>query len=200
MFVRTTEKCLDQVKDKIRAMFAERINHATNWGNYGMNIAELEQLIWRSVVSPEDEKLLETVPSKFLNHRKDMRVKLPDDELYCLNFDSPRAVPLNSDSYYNPPNSVYYCDELKAIVKARKEACDRVEKEQNEFINKVTDVWNKCSSVNEVLKLWPGVRDLLPPEVIQRVEAKPAKREKKTIDQINVADLNVQLLKARVAA
>lgn len=200
MYVRTTDKFLDQVKAKIRAMFAERSKHAADWGNYGMSIAELEQLIWRSVVSPEDEKLLEAVPSKFLNHRKDMRVKLPGDEFYCLNFDSHRAVPLNSDSYYNAPNSVYHCEELKAIVKARKEACGRVNKEQDEFINKVTEVWNKCSSVNEVLKLWPGVRDLLPPEVIQRVEAKPAKREKKALDQINVADLNVQLLKARVAA
>lgn len=78
---------------------------------------------------------------------------------------------------------------------------DTMNEERNKLIGQIVDgVLTKCSTLRQVLELWPTAMDFMPDEVKQRHAVKTEKRqsvvEKLSIDN----DVKVSLMKARMLA
>jgi hypothetical protein len=90
-------------------------------------------------------------------------------------------------------NVLNYLDrvELNAEIKAR---WAKVEGDIMAFLG-------KCKSLNEALKLWPGVKMYIPREYIERVERKVERkvREKEILDDTPVDTLTAAAIAARLS-
>jgi hypothetical protein len=78
---------------------------------------------------------------------------------------------------------------------------EAMEEERNKLIEHIVDgVLAKCSTLKQVLKLWPTALDFMPDEVKQRHAAKSGKRSP-TAEQLPISDdVKVSLMKARMLA
>jgi len=100
--------------------------------------------------------------------------------------------------YGDPPELTEAPEEVKQAINEADQRWHAVKKDKEEFKEAFGEAWKKVKSVNELLKAWPAVSDLLPPDVIERVNRKSGPRVKKE-EPFDASTLNVQLLKAKVA-
>jgi hypothetical protein len=100
--------------------------------------------------------------------------------------------------YGDPPELTEAPEEVKQAIDEADKRWHAVKQDKEDFKNSFSEAWKKVKSVNELLKAWPAVSDLLPPDVITRVNKKSGPRVKKE-EVFDASVLNVQLLKAKVA-
>lgn len=198
MYVRTTEKIWSEIDTRIGKMFQARAEHANNIASHGATAEEWNELLLRSVVSVEDEKHIAQLPDYFFVETKSFYVNT-QHELWPVTLNTPMRLPGQWDRYDKRPKAKYNVERINEILEKRKVARQKVEDEKQAFVKKVKDLWNQATSVNELIKLWPPIVDLLPQDVIDRVNAKPT-RTKREKPEADVSELNVHMLKARVAA
>jgi hypothetical protein len=100
--------------------------------------------------------------------------------------------------YGDPPELTEAPEEVKQAINEADKRWHAVKDDKESFKEAFSVAWKKVKSVNELLKTWPAVSDLLPPDVITRINKKSGPRTKKE-ETFDAAALNVQLLKAKVA-
>jgi hypothetical protein len=101
-------------------------------------------------------------------------------------------------AYGSIPELTNVSQDIKQAINEADKRWHAVKDDKESFKEAFSNAWKKVKSVNELLKAWPAVSDLLPPDVIQRVNRKSGPRTKKE-ETFDAAALNVQLLKAKVA-
>lgn len=76
---------------------------------------------------------------------------------------------------------------------------DSINEERNKLIGQIVDgVLTKCSTLRQVLELWPTAMDFMPDEVKQKHAAKTGKRQS-VVEELSIDDdVKVSLLKARM--
>lgn len=202
--VRKTEEIWKQIRTKIAQMFAERRTHAHDWYSYGINKDEFDQRCWRSLVSVDEEKLMESLGQRFFTSSDDLEVLIPasdtDTVSYSIKFQPERMIPSCWSGYYSGKQTVTDPD-IVAISKQRHLKIRTVTDAEDAFRSMVKGVWENAPSVNRFVKLWPPGRDLLDRSVIDMLDEKPKREEKPTaLTEEQTAALNTKLLQARVAA
>jgi hypothetical protein len=85
-------------------------------------------------------------------------------------------LPPNKDQYttFYIPNESALAQEIAMNRDARRKHQEKWSKVEHT----VVDFLGKCSSLNEAVKAWEGVRLYVPADALARLEAKPAKRQK----------------------
>lgn len=76
---------------------------------------------------------------------------------------------------------------------------DAMNEERNKLIEQIVDgVLTKCSTLRQVLELWPTAMDFMPDEVKQKHAAKTEKRQS-VVEELSIDnDVKVSLMKARM--
>ena len=78
-------------------------------------------------------------------------------------------------------------------------ALDAIDEERNKLIDQIVDsVLTKCSTLRQVLELWPTALDFMPNEAKQQHAAKTEKRQS-VVQELSIDnDIKVSLMKARM--
>lgn len=78
---------------------------------------------------------------------------------------------------------------------------DAMTEERDKLIKQIVDgVLTKCSTLRQVLELWPTAMEFMPDDVKQRHAAKPEKRQS-VVEELSIDnDIKVSLMKARMLA
>jgi len=138
---------------------------------------------------------------ELFEHKLSKTVGVP---AYCMrvgNWDRRVLLPPafhNSDSAILEINNSAFYNEAIMLVKAREELLNSKQKTRDDFVSQVTEIMNKCTTVNQLVKAWPAAERLLNDELKARLHkpntrasAKKIKTEIETDTQV----LNRQLLK-----
>lgn len=210
-YVKKSDSALEEIKNNVRRMFNTQLTHARRWDNYGLTIEELNDKIWNAIM-PADvykkiEDLQQLMPNCFASSTG-CRVKIalthgstPNYQqlvIYDLAFGSTRPLP-NGWGIYSTDEAPLCRDlEVMKIAQERAAKCEAVEGMLKSFLSEIATAWEAVSSVNAFVKVWPQGRDLLPREIINRLDQK-TERTKSDVT-INTAALNTELLKAKIMA
>lgn len=118
-----------------------------------------------------------------------------------LKLSEPGPIPTGTThSYYNrfvindtkPAFATYYAAVLPHIIEYH-----ALESEREEFKNGVINAIQQFSTVNQALKSWPALENLLPPAVLSKVREKIV-RAKPEVASVDQQTLNTQLLKLQI--
>jgi len=204
--VKCTKQVFQHVNEQIEKLFSVRLSEA--FKIRGMTELEIANTVYALTHTPERIKALEEMQDSYegshlVFRTNTMRFRLPSKNTSRRAFE----VQLSTEkplihafmSQYGEVGLVKNAppEILTAVLEAQ-DRYDAVKKDQQSFKEAFSEAWKKVKSVNELLKAWPAVSDLLPPDVIQRVNRKSGPRVKKE-ETFDAAALNVQLLKAKVA-
>jgi len=204
--VKCTKQVFQHVNEQIDRLFSARLSEA--FKIRGMTELEIANKIYDLTHTPERVKILEEIQSTYegpqlVFRSNTMRFRLPNKNTSKRSFEVQlsREKPLVHAFMTQYGEVAFIKDAPPEVLTAVLEAQDRydaVKKDQQAFKEAFNEAWKKVKSVNELLKAWPAVSDLLPSDVITRVNRKSGPRIKKE-ETFDAAALNVQLLKAKVA-
>jgi len=204
--VKCTKQVFQHVNDQIDKLFSARLTEA--FKIRGMTELEIANKIYDLTHTPERVKILEEMQSTYeganlVFHSNTMRFKLLNKNTSKRSFEVKLPTEkLLVHSFWTQYGEVAFVKdappEVRTAVLEAQDRYDAVKKDQQVFKEAFNDAWKKVKSVNELLKAWPAVSDLLPPDVITRVNRKSGPRVKKEVT-FDAAALNIQLLKAKVA-
>ena len=203
--VKCTKAVFEHVIGQIDRLFQDRLVEAVKLR--GMTDIDVAESVYASTHIPERlaaAKLLEEMyeGNQLLHTSDNFRFKI-NTETTKRKFE----VKLRSSKemlhgfvyqYGDPPEIKGASEEIKQAVNEADKRWHAVKQDKEDFKNSFSEAWKKVKSVNELLKAWPAVSDLLPPDVVGRVNRKNGPRSKKE-ETFDAAALNVQLLKAKVA-
>lgn len=211
MHVKATDKIWNEIEANITKMFQERSNHASNWETHGIDLTTLQARCWASAVTPEQLAMVDALGEKFFSRYDDvnLRIKHKGGIGGILNtytdvrvpFVPARLMPAKWHSWDSDARPVVTDPEIIAIAEKREAAIRTVDAERSAFVERAKQAYKQCTSINQLVKLWPAARDLLDQDVREKLDAKPArtKPEDMAIDAALISNLQVDMLKARVA-
>ena len=204
--VKCTKEIKTHVQKQIDELFRDRINKA--YELKGKTTQEIAEEVYSRIFTPERITTLRAVEKeivgnvKLLYDNKDFAfvAKLPDDVNRKIEASWSKERPALaqfSSAYHTPEISGLTTESAQAIIEAsqRRKA---VVADRDQFKAGFTQAFDQVKSVNELIKLWPAVVELLPAGTMDRVNRKNGPRTK-TEEVFDAAALNVQLLKAKVA-
>ena len=203
--VKCTKAVFEHVNGQIDRLFQDRLVEAFKLR--GMTETDVAELIYATTHTPDQLKAAKDLEAMYEGHTllftsDVIRFKIRVDTVvrkFETKLKSPKEM-LHSFmySYGDPPELTNAPLEVNQAIVDASQRWHAVKKDKEEFKEAFNDAWKKVKSVNELLKAWPAVSDLLPPDVITRVNRKSGPRVKKE-ETFDAAALNVQLLKAKVA-
>jgi hypothetical protein len=215
-----TKELISRVKTKIDGMRkAERANDLPDIDkNYSIDASKLYNIgCWGA----DHVHLIESIPKDWLSKTTDASITINGwtDEAPSLHT-SVRFTGMTfayqrpADGYYNRHQSELTLDQVRAFPEetpGRAELLQRwgdavIEKAINSRWAKVeadiTEFLNKCKTLNEAVKLFPGVRMYIHYEDIQRLERKlerPTQRAK-IVEDVDTEGLTAAAIAAKLAA
>jgi hypothetical protein len=206
MYLKPTQALWNQIESKIEAMFKERITYALNWTNYGLSKIEIDKRCLASVIPPEEDVLVQQLGARWFLNSEDMTVKIHNGTNHDTLQISTKAggrKPLISphwNSYGDAGRPTVTDPMIVNIATRRHEAWQKVQTEQKEFVASVKEVWDDAPSINALMKIWPPIVDLLPAEIVRKLEQKTTRRTAKQMaENVDTKSLSVHILKAKVA-
>lgn len=206
MYVRKTQDIWTDIERGIRAMFAERRTHAADWHSYGLTKQAFDDLVLQNLITPEQQELMDKLGPRFFSKFDKLTVNLVSSagqkSQYVLNFSPAKSLPGNWDSYYDESRPSISHPSLAEIASKRIEKTAAVSKEEQKLIADVKKLYEAVPSVNRFVLMWPPALDLLDKDVVNKLNEKVEREApvKAAADIVDLNELNVQLLKARVAA
>ena len=203
--VKCTKQVFEHVNQKIDMLFQERLVEAFKLR--GMTDTDVAELVYMTTHTPERLKAAKSLEEMYkgnslLHSSETFRFKLSTGATK-RRFEAKLRTTKKmlhgfAYQYGDPPELTEAPEEVKQAINEADQRWHAVKKDKDAFKEAFGEAWKKVKSVNELLKAWPAVSDLLPPDVIQRVNRKSGPRVKKE-ETFDAAALNVQLLKAKVA-
>lgn len=203
--VKCTKEIKSHVTSKIDELFSGRINKA--YELRGMTESQVANEVYAKIHTPDRIKvMLETAA----DINKEFKILFDVREFgftaqvegvnrkIQINWNVARPALRDFASSYNAPIVEGFTPETKQVIleaaKRRKAVID----ERETFKKSFNEAFEQVKSVNELIKLWPAVIELLPNGTMDRVNRKTGPRIKQG-ELFDAAALNVQLLKAKVA-
>lgn len=177
MHVKNTAPIWSQVQAKITSMHAQSIADAENWFAYGLAQDEFDSIIRKEVIPADMLEVLNKYGAALFSEYDTLTVKLhgatPGREInYSLRFSPKQFMPQKWHDYYNEGKRSCHDSRIKAIVDKRFEAVSKAKTARDEFLVQTKKVFDSAGSVNAILKAWPAFADLLPAEIVQKVNKK----------------------------
>jgi hypothetical protein len=215
-----TKELINRVKTKINGMRkAERANDLPDIDkNYSIDASKLYNIGCWGV---DHVHLLESIPKDWLSKSGDASITIHGwtDELVQLKtsvrftgmmfaYQRPR------DNYYNRADSELSLDQVRAFPEETPGRAELLQRWDDAVIEKaidarwakvetdITEFLNKCKSLNEAVKLFPGVRMYIHYEDIERLERKlerPTQRAK-IVEDVDTEGLTAAAIAAKLAA
>jgi hypothetical protein len=203
MYVKNTDKIWSSIEQKIRELFKRRLEHASNIFGYGLTHDEIEAIIVEKLWPGDTYARIEALGDRFFERVEELPVKLVGTNAefnYKISFSSVKLAPNAWTISYIDSCQRIKDDRIKVIVDKREEAIAAIETEQREFKANTRMVFQAVNSINQLIKEWPAVQELLPKEVIDKVNTKQERgaSTKPVIENLN--EVSARLLRARVAA
>lgn len=203
-------KCTKEIKSHVTAqideLFKGRIKKA--YELKGITELEVAEEVYSRIFTLNRVKAMQEITAEITGNFKllfdskefTFTVKLAagTERKIAINWANSRQVLAQFTSAYNAPEiSQLTAATGQAIIEAsaRRQA---VVKERENFKADFNRALEQVKSVNELIKLWPAVVELLPEGTMDRINRKTGPRIK-TEEVFDAAALNVQLLKAKVA-
>jgi hypothetical protein len=206
MYLKPTQALWNQIEAKIEAMFKERLVYALNWTNYGLSKIEIDKRCLASVIPAEEDVLVQQLGAKWFVSSEDMTVKInngTNHDTLQISTKVGGRKPLISphwNSYGDSGRPQVTDPTIVSIATRRHEAWEKVRTEQKDFVASVKEVWEDAPSINALMKIWPPIVDLLPPEIVRKLEQKTTRRTAKQMaENVDTKSLSVHILKAKVA-
>lgn len=198
--VKCTQDTWERITSKINEMFAKRQEYASDWYNYGLTKAEFDEAIMNNLIPPEQRDLVDKLGKRFFQKHKQLIVKI-DGTFYTLEFEA-RFIPEHwTNRWHDDQIQHVRAPKILEIAKAREKRMSEIDEAKTAFIEKVQALYNEAPSINTLIKLWPPIVDLLPAEIMERVNKRvDRKSAKKLAEQLDTSELAVHMLKAKVAA
>ena len=203
MYVKCTAQEWSNVEGRISKLFEARHMSASDWMNYGMSQAEFESRCYESVFPATEQALVNQLGKKHFDSYKELAIAIKTESgtsRYKLTFTEPRFM---SSRWHNHYPRTDYCvvtdPAILDIARRRHAALTALANEKSAFIDKVKTMWEQAPSINALIKVWPPITDFLSHDVIERVNRK-VERNRTEKMALEVGDLSVHLLKAKVAA
>lgn len=205
MLVKPTDRIWTDIQQKIDKMFEQRVAHAENWANYGVDSELLTNLLTEEFFPTEEYKMVEALGDKFFTKHEGMNVRIRNpvtgqtDFVYWT-FSSMKYLGRHLADRYDHTQRTTCNATLIELMEQRRQAIVRVNNEKDGLRNHARQAFYGAPSVNSLIKAWPGVVELLPDYVIERVNTKVerAKPSKVVIEDLN--QVNAALLRAKIAA
>ena len=203
--VKCTKAVFEHVNQKIDMLFQERLVEAFKLR--GMTDTDVAELVYMMTHTPERLKAAKSLEEMYEGNQI---LHTSENFKFKINTGTTKRKfegKLRSSKemlhgfvyqYGDPPELTEAPEEVKQAINEANQRWKAVKKDKEEFKEAFSEAWKKVKSVNELLKAWPAVSDLLPPDVIERVNRKSGPRVKKE-EPFDASTLNVQLLKAKVA-
>lgn len=206
--VRITDKIRWHVRDKLSALYSDRIDRklkelrSLDIGNvcYLHYIPAKYRELAQQLNADVDGPWLETVRSVNIEmtYLKDDANRTETTEVFTVPLEPPVPLPLRMRNYYT---RFKLLESMAPYEHAKKIFLDinAMNEERDKLIAQIVDgVLTKCSTLRQVLKLWPTALDFMPDEVRQRHAAKPEKRQT-VVEELSIDnDVKVSLMKARM--
>jgi hypothetical protein len=215
-----TKELINRVKTQINIMRrSERANDLPDIDkNYSVDASKLYNIgCWGA----QHFHLLDLIPKDWLTKSPDASITVTgwtDDGVSLkasVRFNNmTSAYQRPRDNYYNRQDSELTLDELRAFPEETLGRAELLQRWDDAVIEKAIDArWakvetdiieflNKCKSLNEAVKLFPGVRMYIHREDIERLERKlerPAQRAK-IVEDVDTEGLTAAAIAAKLAA
>jgi len=209
--VKCTKKLKEHVETKINALFQERINVAVQ--PQEITAQEIAEQVYSSIHTPERLVAMEDLQSiydnaRFMQTSNDFRfsIKYECDGVWQERNISGKFNPAKKmiNEFGNSWSSGPTLNNLpititQPLIDAQKRV-NVVMNDRQAFHEAFQKAWSSVKSVNELVKLWPAVVELLEgTDVITRINKKQDRAPKSETPAFDPADLSVQLLKAKIA-
>jgi len=206
--VKCTKQVYEHAISEIDTLFSDRLVEA--YKLRGITIREIADYVYKSTHTPERLTAIQDIESIYEGHKL---LYNSESMRFTLSTNSSPVISRQFDIKLTPPRNLLHAFSVSygpaavlknasyqiemAIIEAhnRREA---VLTDKKNFKDSFDAAWKKVKSLNELVKAWPAVTELLTSEVITRINRKTGPRTKKE-EVIDASSLNVQLLKAKVA-
>lgn len=206
MYLKPTQFLWSKIENKINSMFEERIKFASNWYNYGTTQSQFNRLCIANLIPPEIDAQIQALGERWFPQNDNVSV-LIHNGMAKDNYMLPMAIggrkPFVSphwNAYHSQGHPKVDDEVIEGIARRRREALAKVMTEKKEFVDQVKKVWDEAPSINALAKIWPPITDLLPPDIVEKLETKPKRRTTKQLAQdMDTKSLSVSILKAKVA-
>lgn len=204
-------KCSKEIKTdilkKIDELFKDRINKAYELRNTTEN--EIADEVYNRIFTPARLNMLKEmaadVSSKyFILHNcsefhLDAQVAEGIERHITGKWNSSRLMLPTFSTAYNTADVTVFADTTRQAIIDAAARRSAVIKEREVFKAQFIKAFEQVRSINELIKLWPAVIELLPTGTMDRINKKSGPRTPTSAEAIDAASLSVQLLKAKVA-
>lgn len=206
--VRITNDIRYHVKDKFEALYRERIERKQkelqnlDIGNvcYLHYVPAKYRELAQQLNADDDGEWLDTVSNIAIEmtYLKNDANRTKTTVVFTVPFKPPVPLPQRLRSY----NARFKLLESMAPYEHAKKIyldLDTMNEERDKLIGQIVDgVLTKCSTLRQVLELWPTAMDFMPDEVKQKHAAKTEKRQS-VVEELSIDnDVKVSLMKARM--
>lgn len=195
MYVAKTDRVYNLVQTEINALFRTRVQKAEDWTNYGMPEQQLTQAILDAIVPIEHQNIFRDMGALYFDKISEIHIDIAGS---TYSFGIPPTY-LPSKLRYRPNAVQIDSGPIYDIYMSRKTAMREIHDEITTFKQAFDRAWNAVPSVNALLKVWPAAENLLPNEIVQKINRKNKRYDKTTISgEIDVNGLSTHLLKAKI--
>lgn len=202
MYVKTTDNIWSEIRSKINSLFAKREERANDLYGYGMSREEIDAIVLEKVFPADKQTHIDALGSAYFNEYEQLYVKLSFGTNYTthqVKFTTPRLMPQRWASSYDTP-LIIADDRIAQVLIKRHERVLAIKTEQNKLIEETRKAYYSVSSINQLVKAWPAIQELLPAEVIERLNRKVERSKPDAVTLDNVQSMSASLLMAKVAA
>ena len=204
--VKCTRDMRTYVLEKIDELFKERV--IKSYELKGKTAEEIAEEVYSKIFTPDRIKVIKAMENeisgncRILYDHKEFNFTAKTlagaERKIAIKWSSPRLCFSQFTSGYNAPEISELTAEAKQAIIEAAQRRKAVIGEREAFKTGFNEAADKVKSINELIKLWPAVTELLPAGTMDRVNRKTGPRAKSE-GLFDAATLNVQLLKAKVA-
>lgn len=206
--VRITDEIRNHVRSKLIALYQGRLNrkveelHSLDIGNvcYQHYMPAKYRELAQQLNTDADGPWLDVVSNVTIEmtYLKDDTDCTGITEVFTVPLKPPVPLPLRMRGYYT---KLKLLESMAPYEHAKKIYLDinAINEERDKLIDQIVDgVLTKCSTLRQVLELWPTALEFMSDEVRQRHATKPEKRQS-VVEELSIDnDIKVSLMKARM--
>lgn len=204
MNVKPTQGIWNYIEARIDDLFKDRLRDAGDWYSYGHTLEEIRTDVMRQVMTPEEVEHVEALGSKFFPTQHDsisVRIMFGErEEALTIPLSPAVRYPGHWAGWDRTSKPQIREGLLPNIAQLRHDAVGRINTDKKDFLEPLETAYKNTPSINALLKAWPALADLLPPETIEKVNKKVERKKiEAAVDVYEAKALSVHLLKAKVA-
>lgn len=203
-YVRKTDNEWTNISNNINSMFSARIAHANDWYRYGIEQDEFDRICLNDAFPPHEREMVDKLGKRYFDADKCMYVRIGTTSMsqttYRIAFSEPRFVPSDWTQSWGSKLPLVEDERITQVAKQRAQAFSAVDNERKAFVEKVKRLWSEAVSVNDFVRTWPAGLDLLSNDARTKLAEKTERAKSTAKEKVDIDELSVHMLKARVAS